>query len=152
MHALFPIWVLLSIGRDAKLLVGFYQTLFAYMELKFNINTHKKELAIASLNCRNVKSSVNEIRDICKDYDVLLLQETWLANFEVPVLANIHGNFYGKGISSIDSTNDLSVGRPHGGLAVLWHEEVGNHCSIYIFISMCLILVRNCAVLFHDNI
>ena len=91
----------------------------------------QKELAIVSFSCRNVKPSVNDIQDICKHCDVLLLQETWLADFELTVLANIHGNFYDKEISYIDSTNYLNVGRPHRRLALLLYKELANHSSIF---------------------
>ena len=37
--------------------------------------------------------------------------------------------FYGKGISSVDTSSELLQGRPHGGLAILWRESIGTRCS-----------------------
>ena len=44
---------------------------------------------------------MDEIQAIAEKVDILFLQETWLFDFELSMLASIHKDFYGKGISSI---------------------------------------------------
>ena len=85
---------------------------------------------MCTFNCRGLKSSVPEIINISKECDILLLQETWLLDFELPLLSNLCDGFYGKGISNIDSSCDVLRGRPHGGLAVLWKESISSKCNI----------------------
>jgi len=35
-------------------------------------------LKVASFNCKGLASSCQEILELCKDHDVVMLQETWL--------------------------------------------------------------------------
>jgi exonuclease III len=57
---------------------------------------------------------------------VLLLQETWLLDIELHLLSEIHGDFYGQGISAMEASSGLHNGRPHGGLACLWRKSFGS--------------------------
>jgi exonuclease III len=57
---------------------------------------------------------------------VLLLQETWLFDFELHLLSQIHDDFYSCGVSSIDSGDGLIYGRPYGGVAFLWRKSLGS--------------------------
>ena len=93
-------------------------------------STSKSSLVITSLNCRNVKSSVAEIQKLCDHSDILLLQETWLLECDLPLLSTIHQDFYAKGISSVDLSQDVLRGRPHGGLAILWRKCIGHICKV----------------------
>ena len=87
-------------------------------------------LCITSFNCKNVETSVEEIRLLAKSADVILLQETWLTNVDIPMLGNIDSNFYYKGISSINTDTGILRGRKHGGLAILWKKCFGTNCRI----------------------
>ena len=77
-----------------------------------------------------MKSSVNEITDLCERCDVLFLQETWLCEQELAMLSIIHKDFYSKGISSMNDADGMRKGRPHGGLAVLWRKTLGTACTV----------------------
>ena len=72
-------------------------------------------LSIISYNCRNIKSSLNVLQDLCNKADILLLQETWLYDFYLHMLNSIHEDFYGFGLSAVDTAAGLLVGRPHSG-------------------------------------
>ena len=85
---------------------------------------HTVTFIITSFNCKNMKTSVEEIQSLCNRCDVLLLQETWLLDFERPLLASIHKDIYSKGVSTIDSWKGIVQGRPHGGLAILWRKSL----------------------------
>ena len=81
-------------------------------------------MRFSTFNCKNIKSSIGELRKLCSVNDVILLQETWLASDELAILHNVHEDFYGKGTSAIDVTTGTVTGRPHGGLAILWRKSM----------------------------
>ena len=82
-----------------------------------------------SFNCKNFKSSVEEIRELCMDHDVIFLQETWLMKSELPMLSQVDPGFLAQGLSSMDTDNVLITGRPYGGLAILWAKHLGAQCK-----------------------
>ena len=63
------------------------------------------KLRIVSFNCRGLKNSVHDVTELCETSDIVLLQETWLTNDELSLLTNVHGQFYGKGVSNVSSKN-----------------------------------------------
>ena len=101
-------------------------------------------LRVCSYNCRGIKTSIEEIQKLAEESDILLLQETWLFDFELTFLATIHEDFYGKGISSIDSESQGLVGRPHGGLAILWRKSLGKICKLVDFEDTRLMGIELC--------
>lgn len=80
-------------------------------------------LRIVSYNCRNVKSSIPDITRLCDNFDIILLQEHWLQQCELDMLNNINGLFYGRGFSAMKA-DEMFVGRPFGGLGVLWRKSL----------------------------
>ena len=96
------------------------------MDSSFNIK-------VASFNCRNIKSSIGEIQQLCQKCDIVLLQETWLVETECNILNSISSDFYAKGIYAVDMAAKLTCGRPHGGLAIMWKKDIAAHCSIKTF-------------------
>ena len=61
---------------------------------------------------------------------VYLLQESWLSRSELPMLCNVHNDFTGFGVSSINEEEHLLTGRPFGGTATLWRKSFNKFCSI----------------------
>ena len=57
--------------------------LFAHAPLSI---TPIMDLRVVSFNCKNAKSSLVDICSLCDSYDLILLQETWLARSEIDVL------------------------------------------------------------------
>jgi len=86
-------------------------------------------LVLSSFNCRNVKSSVNEIRELCNSSDIVLLQETWLSTHDLPFLNAIDERFYSKGVSAMSTDDRVLKGRPHGGLGILWNRNMAHMCK-----------------------
>ena len=68
------------------------------------------KLRIASFNYTNVRSSMFEINALCDNSDIVLLQETWLSDFDVQFLTSINNDFYAKGISYMDSSTQVLLG------------------------------------------
>ena len=81
-------------------------------------------LRICSFNCHSLKSSLHEVSVICENNDLVFLQETWLAKFELPMLNSIHQSFLGLGTTAFDSSSALLLGRPYGGVAILWRKAL----------------------------
>ena len=91
------------------------------------------ELSVCSFNCRNLKSSIDEIRKLCNSCDILMLQETWLLDIDLQMLNAIHEDFYASGTTSMNTTDGLLTGRPHGGLAILWRKSIAQFCRIQTY-------------------
>ncbi len=49
---------------------------------------------------------------------------------EQAYLSNIHKDFIGNGISSMELSNTLLHGRPYGGVGILWRKTLGT-CKIH---------------------
>ena len=86
-------------------------------------------LRISSFNCKNIQSSGLELESLLDSSDIVLLQETWLRDFELPQLGNLHCDFYAKGLSSMDSTEAVISGRPYGAIAILWRKQIAKFCN-----------------------
>ena len=55
--------------------------------------------------------------------DILFLQETWLLPGNMDKLADIHSDYLYHGVSGIEN-NKLLMGRPYGGVAILWKKTL----------------------------
>ena len=89
-----------------------------------------ESLRIKSYNCRSIKSSLNSIRIICDTSDIVFLQETWLAKFDLSVLHTVHSDFIGYGVSAFDSNDSLLSGRPYGGIAILFRKALQDRVKV----------------------
>ena len=83
-------------------------------------------LKITTYNCRSIKSSVDSVRNLCNNHDVVLLQEHWLVKDELHILSKLHEDFYAIGVSAMDTDNKLIQGRPFGGVGILWRKSLGS--------------------------
>ena len=66
------------------------------------------------------------INDMIESYapDVIFMQETWLLNTRInSVLSNIHDNYMANGVSAVPD-DELLVGRPYGGVAIMWKRSL----------------------------
>ena len=78
-------------------------------------------LKAVTYNCRELLSSVHDVKALCKKYNIFL-QETWLAKQNLSYLTTTSSTHYAFGISSINESG-LLVGRPHVGTAILWNKS-----------------------------
>ncbi|CAH2101644.1 unnamed protein product [Euphydryas editha] len=79
--------------------------------------------SLVTFNCRSLKRSVEGVRQLCKKADIIALQETWLLPHDLTYLASIDADFGSTGTSAVDTSNGVLVGRPHGGVALLWRKN-----------------------------
>ena len=103
------------------LLKGFLESVMAL---------HNSSISVCTFNCRSVKNCLPEIYRLCDTHDFVLLQEHWLLPFELNILNNIHPDFLSHGLSAVDVTSDVLIGRPYGGTAILYRKEFANCVKI----------------------
>lgn len=85
---------------------------------------------LTSFNCKNVKRSVDNIRDLCLFSDIVALQETWLLPHDLTYLGGIDVNFSATGTSSVDTSKGMLLGRPFGGVAILWRSSLFQNVAV----------------------
>ena len=82
-------------------------------------------LKFASFNCNGFKNrNYDYIKDISKNCDIILLQETWLYNFEHTNFSSVIPKCNYHAVSGMDESQVTRVGRPFGGCAILWHRSL----------------------------
>lgn len=88
------------------------------------------ELRITSFNCHGVKGRRQTLEEVCDHSDVVAVQEHWLPPDELPLLSDVHHEFRAHGVSAMDPSNRLIVGRPYGGVAVMWKRSLDSMVDI----------------------
>lgn len=83
-----------------------------------------------SFNCKSLKRSIDGVRSLCRQADVIALQETWLLPHDLSMLTTIADEFGGTGTSAVDTSAGLLRGRPYGGVALLWRKSVFRSVSV----------------------
>ena len=88
------------------------------------------ELKFFSYNCNGVKSKLPIISDLCNNSNVIFLQETWLLPNEVGLLNNVHKDFNSFSLSSVNTHDKVLVGRPFGGISILWNKSLAQFSNV----------------------
>ena len=88
------------------------------MDLKFC------SIKVFFYNCRGLVSSMRDVQMLCKQYHIIVLQETWVAKQNLSILSTVSKTHHAFGISSVDYETGLFVGRPYGGTAILWDRSL----------------------------
>lgn len=103
-------------------------------------------LLFASYNLTGIKQAAKQeyIRGVATrlNADIILLQETWLADGEADLLSVALPNYSHAATSGMDIHTDLLTGRPYGGVAICWHNCL-SHCVKRVKVNS----KRICAVL-----
>ena len=76
---------------------------------------------IISYNCQSVNTNLNLIQSFLPNCDILFLQETLLNDDNCSILEKLDSDFCYAHIPSVRN-NQFCVGRPSGGLAILWRN------------------------------
>ena len=71
------------------------------------------------------------MRQLCDANDIIFLQETWLTFEELSMLKSVHADFYADGVTAMDTSSGLLLGRPFGGIAILWRKSIGDCMQIH---------------------
>lgn len=105
-------------------------------------NNVKKNVTLSTFNCKNVIRSADCVRRLCRVADVIALQETWLLPHDVPYLGCIDDGFAYAGKSAVDTSAGVLIGRPYGGVALLWRKSAFATVSVVQCNSDRLIAIR----------
>ena len=80
---------------------------------------------VLTFNCQGFKSRMYDyIVEIFNKCDILILQETWLYNFEHNIFSHVLPHCQYLAVSAMDEAEIGRKGRPFGGCAVLWHKNL----------------------------
>ncbi|CAK1601199.1 unnamed protein product [Parnassius mnemosyne] len=111
------------------------------------MNCKNDNLTLISFNCKSIERSFEDVRDLCEKADCVILQETWLLPWDIPILGKIHKDFGYTGNSAIDVGAEILRGRPYGGVAILWRKSVFQSVSVITSIN----LIKTIVVLIVKN-
>ena len=85
----------------------------------------EQNMKICSFNCKGFKNrNYSYIKELSNKFDIILLQETWLHDFEIDKVNKIIPNFMMKATSSMDATDISRLGRPFGGCLIMWNKSL----------------------------
>ena len=86
----------------------------------------KHTLDIVTYNVKGFKPrNYNYLDEIFNKCDMLLLQETWLYNFQSNIVNSVLGNCLYHSTSAMDESNINKPGRPFGGCMIIWKKNLG---------------------------
>ena len=102
-------------------------------------------LRFVSYNCNSLKSRRKEVYELCENADFVLLQEHWLRSDEIAVLKTIHPDFDAFGVSAVDIEKELLVGRPYGGVAILFRKCLLPYISQVEYKDPRIIAIKLCS-------
>ena len=87
-------------------------------------------MKIVSYNCRSVKRSWQDVAFLCRNYDIICLQEHWLLPHDLNLLNSVHKDFNAMGYSAVDIVNDILIDRPYGIKAILFKKFFAYSVSV----------------------
>ena len=103
-------------------------------------------IKVSSFNCRGISNSRVEIKELADATDFLFLQEHWLLKQDLSELGQLHEDFDATGATPNDLQKGPLVGRPFGGVGILWHKKYSEFIEV---IECCD--ERICAIIFKPT-
>jgi len=93
---------------------------------------HKEFIKICSFNLHGLNNGASMLTELCNSHDIILLQEHWLLKQDLCKLDFIHPDFKSYGLSgmNVKADNNILIGRPFGGVAILWNKKLSNSICI----------------------
>ena len=98
------------------------------------------------------------LNDLCNSYDLIFLEEHWLASDDLYNFNDVHNDFTSYGLSAMNNklSSGIFRGRPFGGVAVLWRKTLSNAFKILdAYIDSCngrffsaQLLTTGCSIVF----
>ena len=90
-------------------------------------------LIVTSFNCQGAKNILPNIVELCDKSHIVFLQETWLSPYDLNMFSDVHAKFNSFSISSMKTDGNILVGRPYGGISILWDKAISPFSSIVQF-------------------
>jgi hypothetical protein len=88
---------------------------------------------ITSYNLHGFNVGQTYLQDLCRESDIVFVQETWLSYANMDKLASIDRIFLVKGVSAMENELEqgLLKGRPYGGgIGCLWRKSLSKYVKI----------------------
>lgn len=87
---------------------------------------------VCSFNMHGFNNSKSYLRELCKDNDVIFVEEHWLLSQHLLKFNCISDDFIFYGVSAMDNVSSQGVlrGRPFGGVGVLVRKSFSNYISL----------------------
>ena len=107
-------------------------------------------LLITTYNCRGLpKDRIKlkhrpDIMNLFENNHIIAFQETWLSKQNLRILNSLHSSFDGLGVAKVDESNDIIQGRYSGGVAFMWHKDLGRNIKrIDLSVDWCVAIEVN---------
>ena len=95
-----------------------------------------------SWNCFGLKRNKVFVADLCRNSDIIALQETLLWPHDAALIDAVHPDYRGFSKSAMDITSHIVSGRPKGGLCFLWNKSLDNYVRVINYDSERLLGLR----------
>ena len=84
------------------------------------------ELRCCSFNMHGLLNGLPMLQTLCDNHEIILLQEHWLHSHELFRLSELFSDFNSYGISAMNDklAAGILVGRPYGGVAIMWKKKL----------------------------
>ena len=90
-------------------------------------NQPDTSMRVVSYNCRGLSDNrVNVIRELLSCNKIVFLQEHWQFEDQLHKL-NISDTHASRAISGMNAGLQIQLGRPFGGVAILWDKRLNNY-------------------------
>ena len=88
-------------------------------------------IRITTFNCHGIKTSTDTIQQVlCNQFDIILLQETWLYPDELTLVSNLCKDFTRFSLSSMPTGKQLIKGRPLFGISIMLRKSISDKFKI----------------------
>ena len=101
-------------------ILGLINAFLKYRDMFRAFGPHQIPICKVVINQYRNFDYLNSVFDKC---DILLLQETWLHNFQFNEFTNVLNNCNYHAVTAMDKADIGRVGRPFGGCAFVWHRD-----------------------------
>ena len=113
---------------------------------KMEGETQNKNLKITYFNCKGFKfRNYDYLKHLFNSCEILLLQETWLYEFENREFIKVLPECQYYAVSPMDNSNIGQMGRPFGGCAILYHRNLA--CSFNPIVTasprLCAVTIKS---------
>ena len=96
---------------------------YMYVLISFN-------LKVASFNCHGVGTSIETIRQLTTEFEIVFLEETWIYSDEFAIVSQISDEMQSFCLSSMSLDEKLLSGRPQGSLSIMEKKSLSNSIKI----------------------
>ena len=97
-------------------------------------NNNNNLTRFVTYNMHGWNNGLSALLELCNDPTIRIIgvQEHWLHGDNVNLLNNVHPEFVGFGLSSMNSrlSSEIYRGRPFGGVGFLWRKSISNNVQI----------------------